>query len=152
MKQAALILALLLAGCASQPTTAPVTAGSLAPASQEEEVRLAVQEAVEKGYKVVTDDGQTLYCRKDLKTGSRVQSNLTCLTEDQLADAAARRDRLRQQYPEGQSADDQLTRGRGRSVQRRDLPRAAGRWTWSGLVNDVARADHRDSFALGDVP
>jgi hypothetical protein len=84
MKQAALALALLLAGCASQPTSAPATAGSLAPASQEEEVRLAVQEAVEKGYKVVNDDGQRLYCRKDLKTGSRVQSNLTCLTEDQL--------------------------------------------------------------------
>ncbi|MDQ1344863.1 MAG: hypothetical protein QG586_393, partial [Pseudomonadota bacterium] len=29
MKQAALALALLLAGCASQPTTAPATAGSL---------------------------------------------------------------------------------------------------------------------------
>jgi len=84
MKQAALALALLLAGCASQPTTAPATAGSLAPASEEDEVLLAVQEAVEKGYKVVTDDGQTLYCRKDRKTGSRVQSNLTCLTKDQL--------------------------------------------------------------------
>jgi len=32
----------------------------------------------------LTEDGQTLYCRKDRKTGSRVQSNLTCLTEDQL--------------------------------------------------------------------
>jgi hypothetical protein len=84
MKQAALALSLLLAGCASQPTTAPATAGSLAPASQEDEVLLAVQEAVEKGYKVMTEDGQTLYCRKDRKTGSRVQSNLTCLTEDQL--------------------------------------------------------------------
>jgi len=84
MKQATLALALLLAGCASQPTTAPATAGSLAPASQEDEVLLAVQEAVEKGYKVMTEDGQTLYCRKDRKTGSRVQSNLTCLTKDQL--------------------------------------------------------------------
>ena len=84
MKQAALALALLLAGCAGQPTTAPAPAGSLAPPSQEDEVLLAVQEAVEKGYKVMTEDGQTLYCRKDRKTGSRVQSNLTCLTEDQL--------------------------------------------------------------------
>jgi len=84
MKQAALALALLLTGCASQPTTAPATAGSLAPASQEDEVLLAVQEAVDKGYKVMTEDGQTLYCRKDRKTGSRVQSNLTCLTKDQL--------------------------------------------------------------------
>ena len=84
MKQAALALALLLAGCASQPTSTPATTGSLAPAGQEDEVLLAVQEAVEKGYKVMTEDGQTLYCRKDRKTGSRVQSSLTCLTEDQL--------------------------------------------------------------------
>lgn len=84
MKQAVLILAMLVSACASQPSTAPVTAGSLAPASQEDEVLLAVQEAVDKGYKVMTEDGQTLYCRKDRKTGSRVQSNLTCLTKDQL--------------------------------------------------------------------
>jgi len=85
MKQAILSLALLLTACASSPPTGPATAGSLAPASEEEEIRLAVQEAVEQGYKVVTEHGQTLYCRKDLKTGSRVQSNLTCLTQDQLA-------------------------------------------------------------------
>ena len=86
MKQAVIALAVLLAGCASQPSTptAPVTAGSLATASEEEEALLAVQEAVEKGYRVVSEDGQTLYCRKDLKTGSRVQSTLTCLTKDQL--------------------------------------------------------------------
>ena len=85
MKQAVVFPALLLVACASPQPTVPATAGSLAPANEEEEIRLAVQEAVQKGYKVVTEDGQTLYCRKDLKTGSRVQSNLTCLTENQLA-------------------------------------------------------------------
>jgi starvation-inducible outer membrane lipoprotein len=85
LKLAILSLALWLAACASPPPTTPATAGSLAPASEEEEIRLAVQEAVEKGYKVVTEQGQTLYCRKDLKTGSRVQSNVTCLTDGQLA-------------------------------------------------------------------
>jgi hypothetical protein len=84
MRQAISVLALLLTACASPPPGPPVTAGSLAPASQEEEVRRAVQEAIAKGYRVVSDDGQTLYCRKDVKTGSRVQSNLTCLTQDQL--------------------------------------------------------------------
>lgn len=44
-----------------------------------------VQEAVARGYKVVTENGQSLHCRKDVKTGSRVQSNLTCLSKDQLA-------------------------------------------------------------------
>jgi len=85
MKQAVLSVALLLAACASSPPTGPAAVGSLAPANEEEEILLAVQEAVDKGYKVVTENGQTLYCRKDLKTGSRVQSNLTCLTEGQLA-------------------------------------------------------------------
>lgn len=93
MKHAVLALAMLLSACANQPPgatsaiTAPTdhrNAGSLASASEEEEVRLAVQEAVEKGYKVVAEDGQTLYCRKDMKTGSRVKSTLTCLTKDQL--------------------------------------------------------------------
>lgn len=85
MKQAVVFIALFLVACASPPPTAPATAGSLAPAGEEEEIRLAVEEAVENGYKVVTEQGLTLYCRKDLKTGSRVQSNLTCLTESQLA-------------------------------------------------------------------
>ena len=86
MKPAILSLALLLAACASPPPAGPATAGSLAPAREEEEILLAVQEAVEKGYKVVSERGETLYCRRDLKTGSRVQSNLTCLTGNQLAD------------------------------------------------------------------
>ena len=85
MKRSVCCLVLLLAACASPPSTGPATVGSLAPANEEEEIRLAVQEAVAKGYKVVTENGQTLYCRKNLKTGSRVQSNLTCLTQDQLA-------------------------------------------------------------------
>lgn len=86
MKLAILSLALWLTACVSPPPIGrPATAGSLAPANEEEETRLAVEEAVEKGYKIYTERGQTLYCRKDLKTGSRVQSNLTCLTEGQLA-------------------------------------------------------------------
>ena len=85
MKLAIVSLALSLAACASPPPTGPATAGSLAPAREEEEILLAVQEAVERGYKVVTEQGETLYCRRDLKTGSRVQSNLTCLTQNQLA-------------------------------------------------------------------
>jgi hypothetical protein len=85
MKRAVVFPTLFLVACASPQPTIPRTVGSLAPAGEEEEIRLAVQEAVEKGYKVVTEQGQTLYCRKDLKTGSRVQSNLTCLTKDQLA-------------------------------------------------------------------
>ena len=62
MKPASLSLALFLAACVSPPVNRPATAGSLAPAREEEEILLAVQEAVEKGYKVVTERGETLYC------------------------------------------------------------------------------------------
>jgi hypothetical protein len=37
------------------------------------------------GYKLVNEDGQQLYCREDLKTGSHLQKTRTCLTERELA-------------------------------------------------------------------
>lgn len=38
------------------------------------------------GYRVVERDGDTLYCRKELKTGSLVVKVETCLTAQQLAE------------------------------------------------------------------
>jgi hypothetical protein len=84
VKQAIVVLALLISGCASQPKPATVVAPGAAPTDKSAEVLKAVQEAIDKGYKIVNEDGQTMYCRKSPKTGSRVQINLTCLTEDQL--------------------------------------------------------------------
>jgi len=82
------IAALLATGCAS--TSAP-------PAQR---VQLAsngtvadVKQAQKAGYKIVNKNGETLYCREELKTGSHVRKGTTCLTEAELEmvrDAARR--------------------------------------------------------------
>lgn len=105
MRVLLLILVLAVTGCASAlaevpaapapaiamtPAASPATAAVTAPAAgvrtsaEKEELVKAIETAIKKGYKVVNEDGQTLYCRKELKTGSRVRSNLVCLTEDRL--------------------------------------------------------------------
>jgi Na+-transporting methylmalonyl-CoA/oxaloacetate decarboxylase gamma subunit len=97
MRVPLLILVLAMTGCASTlaetpavPAPAATTTPATAPATGErtaaekEELVKAIENAIRQGYKVVNEDGQTLYCRKELKTGSRVRSNLVCLTEDRL--------------------------------------------------------------------
>jgi hypothetical protein len=105
MRVLLLILVLAVTGCASTraeapaapapaiamtPAASPATAAVTAPATgartlaEKEELVKAIETAIKQGYKVVNEDGQTLYCRKELKTGSRVRSNLVCLTEDRL--------------------------------------------------------------------
>ena len=37
------------------------------------------------GYKLVNENGQQLYCREDLSTGSHLKKTKTCLTERELA-------------------------------------------------------------------
>ena len=37
-----------------------------------------------QGYKMVTTNGETLYCATDLKTGSHLVHDNTCLTERQI--------------------------------------------------------------------
>jgi predicted outer membrane protein len=85
---------LLVAGCAS--TSSPVTK----PATTVPETRLAgngsladVEAAQKAGYKIVSKNGETLYCREELKTGSHVRRDMTCLTKKELEmvrDAARR--------------------------------------------------------------
>jgi hypothetical protein len=70
-----------LAGCASkpQPPQPPVT--------RQVQVTTANVEDVQKaGYKIVNKDGQKLYCRTDLITGSHVRTRTQCLTEQELHD------------------------------------------------------------------
>lgn len=40
--------------------------------------------ALPKGYRVVKEGGQELYCRRDVLTGSRTKATETCLTQAQL--------------------------------------------------------------------
>jgi hypothetical protein len=74
------LAAVTMAGCASQHGSAP------APVTRQVKVDASnVADVQHAGYKVVDRDGQKLYCRRDLITGSHVQSHTTCRTEEELA-------------------------------------------------------------------
>ena len=101
-----LIVALswLVAACTAQPeappaapiaTAAPVAADSTAPGAaaapapaQPAQVA-TVQEARKAGYKIVDQNGQKVYCREQLKTGSNLRKETICLTEKELEQARA---------------------------------------------------------------
>jgi hypothetical protein len=76
-----LMSAFLMAGCASQPP------------DREGDAR-RVADALKHGYQVVNSEGETLYCRSDFTTGSRIQKNTVCLTAQQLDDWDQRNQRL----------------------------------------------------------
>ena len=82
-KSICLLAATILVGCASHP--APVAAPR-----QVKVDATNVADVQHAGYKIVDKDGQKLYCRRDLVTGSRVKFNTTCLTEEELAMQAMR--------------------------------------------------------------
>jgi hypothetical protein len=76
----------LAAGCASTPKEAPV----------EKEVPIDATNIVpaqKAGYKVVNKDGETLYCKRNLKTGTRLRQETACLSEKEwreLSDTSQR--------------------------------------------------------------
>jgi len=75
----------VITACAYSPETPTASQTAMvAKSEQNEELVAAVEKAIEQGYKIRNENGQTLYCRKDLKTGTRVRSTLQCLTEDEL--------------------------------------------------------------------
>jgi type IV pilus biogenesis protein CpaD/CtpE len=78
--------AMLLAGCASQPEPpAPVAAATAAPKTAAAKNPVGtVQEAQKAGYKIVNQNGKTVYCRDQLKTGSHVRTETICLTAEEL--------------------------------------------------------------------
>ena len=52
-----------------------------------------IVEVQKAGYKIVTKDGQKLYCKRDLNTGSHLRYTTSCLTEQEwtaMGDAARR--------------------------------------------------------------
>jgi hypothetical protein len=63
-------------------TQSPVPAAS----SEKPEKTAAVDPVALKkaGYKIVNENGQTLYCRQDMSTGSHLKKTTTCLTEREL--------------------------------------------------------------------
>jgi len=88
-----LVVAVTVIGCANQPSTppsklataqAPAAASSVAaqPTDSLEARRLAA--AHKLNLKVVDRDGQQLFCRSTLVTGSHLHRDETCYTADQL--------------------------------------------------------------------
>ena len=86
------VVAGLLAGCASQPA-GPELQNPVP----------TVQQALVEGYRVVNEGGQTLYCRDQLMTGSHMRKETICLTEEQrdMAREASRRnlEQMQQRLP-----------------------------------------------------
>ena len=84
-------LSCLLGACASEPVTEPA-----APTK-------TVQEAWQAGYKLVSQNGETVYCREQLKTGSHLRKETICLTKAELevARAASKRnlEQMQRQTP-----------------------------------------------------
>jgi hypothetical protein len=81
------LAALAIAGCAGNARQEPPV---------EREVKLDssnIVEAQRAGYKLVDKDGQKLYCKRDLNTGSHVRHTTSCLTEAEwtaMAEASRR--------------------------------------------------------------
>lgn len=63
----------MLIGCASKPAEEPVSRRVKVDASN-------VAEAQAAGYRIVNQGGRTLYCRKELATGSHMKYRTSCLT------------------------------------------------------------------------
>jgi hypothetical protein len=77
--------AMIIAGCAAQPSSPPTPASSPAavvPTADIQAQRLA--QARNLNLKVVSKDGQQLFCRSNFITTSRIQRDTTCYTADQL--------------------------------------------------------------------
>ena len=69
----------LLVGCAAQPSAVTPSDSHLVKVDASNAV--AVQRA---GYKLVTKNGESLYCRTDAVTGSHIETRTTCLTREEL--------------------------------------------------------------------
>ena len=90
-------LLLTVAGCAGQPSqpppVAPVKYISNAPVVDpakaaavrtDKDWAKLVSEAKRRGYTLVNQDGETLFCHTGTRTGSHVVADTTCVTEAQM--------------------------------------------------------------------
>jgi hypothetical protein len=92
VRRGAATLALLaLAGCASPPVQVNAVPDTRFTETTSPAVTLA--EARRLGYRIVDENGKTVYCRDQVETGSHVRKEAVCLTAEELAaarDASAR--------------------------------------------------------------
>jgi hypothetical protein len=92
MRITILVGALIMGGCAGQPSTpeAPPTryvsaSGQAQPTASEGDLNAKrIADAKRQGYTLTNTNGEELFCRSDFKTGSHVERNTTCLTASEL--------------------------------------------------------------------
>jgi hypothetical protein len=80
---AGLITATLLAACTSKAPEPQLTRRVRVDASN-------IVEAQAAGYRIVNKQGETLYCRKEYLTGSRLKTTTSCLTAAQWTELSQR--------------------------------------------------------------
>jgi hypothetical protein len=93
MRAVIFTIALIATGCAGAPSGPPTRVISKAsqtvpdapPATKGGAIDPAlVLDAKRRGYSLVNENGEILYCRQNLRTGSHVTTDLTCLTEKEM--------------------------------------------------------------------
>ncbi len=105
MRFIVILCAALLGACAGQTATTVPATTSVAKASQTSAAATPMgvdgkvdaeklANAKKMGFTPVNKNGEVLYCRNDLKTGSRVERETVCMT---LAEIDALREQSRQQ-------------------------------------------------------
>jgi hypothetical protein len=67
------------------PQSAPTAAAETPSEAKPEKAAVDPVALKKAGYKLVNENGQELYCREDLSTGSHLKKTKTCLTERELA-------------------------------------------------------------------
>ena len=96
MRSIALLAAMIVAGCASEPTAPNPTPAQIAQSPGGQALSPTVLEAAKSpadveaqrlaraknlNLKVMNKDGQELYCRSNFVTASRIQRDTTCYTD-----------------------------------------------------------------------
>jgi len=79
------MLAIAATACASKPAQEPLTPTPVAQGEKLDEKLMAAQAA---GYEIKDVNGEKLYCRREMQTGSHARFKTSCLTQrewDQLA-------------------------------------------------------------------
>jgi hypothetical protein len=64
--------------------TPPAKPAAPAAASADAKDSMTLEQAMAAGYEIVDRNGQRLYCRDELKTGSHLRKTRTCLTAEEL--------------------------------------------------------------------
>jgi hypothetical protein len=85
--------ALIVTGCAGEPSGPPTrviskasqTVSNAPSVTKEGAINPeVVLDAKRRGYSLVNENGEILYCRQEARTGSHLTTDVTCLTEKEM--------------------------------------------------------------------